>query len=659
MPDCPYCRYRCKTVSSLNSHISRDCLSVPTSRQYLANYQSRDRDDSVASDESHNVPPPEQDKDSGVSEEDSQPVSALDEDVDSSTDDDDDDEDGGSGNVISNISHVTRSTHQFRVSFGDLSSRTPSSCSSSSSSADSDTDDDDNDDAPLSDGPLSDGDDDVDDDSDTSSESEDGSGGVPNDRTPPSDAMLQQHSAHYSANRINPLDDNQIAAADLLSITQRCSASLGLFDDVREWARKHFGANIPSRASSLESFFTRYNLHGLKPQEHPVFLPAAKKTINVVVNDIESCIYSLLTNPALMQPQNLLFDSLNPLGDRQGMADPSLIQAGGVLEEDHAAKQELSDRADFDTGIAYKMGLSRYSHTERDQLLATVLFIDGTPIDMHGNLTLEPVMMTLACFNRATRQRPEAWVPIGFLRKVPISNKGGVEEDLGPDSTQQTNLQKDVKGTLQDYHAMLTKILDPLSRVQESGISWNWSLSLSTLADCDVILRPDLLVVEGDAPGLDKLVGLKGGAGNPCCRRCNCSFDNLDNSSCKLKFTKMSNIQEWACGNERYSGTSRSDPVGYHPLKSNAFYKMRFCYDTFGINGSTPSEILHQKSHGIDKYAITAYTNLQVSGCLCLPASWLHVCATYTKLSIAPPRKRGLHVVLRQSGLFLFSQIRQ
>ena len=648
MPDCPYCGYRCKTVPSLNSHISRDCPSVPTSRQYLANYQSRDLDDSVASVESHNVSPPEQDKDSGVPddvlndpEEDSHipdPESVADPphqfdtapdedfDLDSSTDDDDDDEadDGGSGNVISNISHVTRSTHQFRVSFCDLSSRTPSSFSSSSSAdsefpADDDTHDDaplsdgfpddaDNDDAalsdPLSDRPLSNGDDD----DDTSSGSEDG----PNSRTRPSDAILQQPSAHYSANEINPLDGNQIAAAELLSISHRCSASLGLFDDVREWARKHFGANIPSRVSSLDSFFTRYNLHGLKPQEHPVFLPAAKKSINVVVNDIESCIYSLLTNPALMQPQNLLFDAQNPLGDH-GMVDESLTQAAGCSEEDHVAKQELSDRADFDTGVAYKMGLSRYSHTERDQLLPTVLFIDGTPIDMHGNLTLEPVMMTLACFNRATRQRPEAWVPIGFLRKVPISNKGGVEEDLVPDNTQQTHLQKDVKGTLQDYHAMLTKILDPLSRVQASGISWNWSLSSSTLADCDVILRPDLLVVEGDAPGLDKLVGLKGGAGNPCCRRCNCSFDNLDSSSCKLKFTKMSDIQEWACGNQRFARTSRSDPLGYHPLKSNPFYKIRFCYDAFGINGSTPSEILHQKSHGIDKYAITAYTNLQVS----------------------------------------------
>ena len=138
--------------------------------------------------------------------------------------------------------------------------------------------------------------------------------------------------------------------------------------------------------------------------------------------------------------------------------------------------------ADVNTGSLHQKQHQHYKrnnermHTN-DQLLAVILFIDSTPIDVHGKLNLEPVMMTLVCFNKETRARPEAWVPIGYIKNQ-SSNQEAEMKDNDTTTSEESKkskrkkasskrkkaaLQSNVKSSVQDYHCtMLSTALEQL-----------------------------------------------------------------------------------------------------------------------------------------------------------------------------------------------------
>jgi hypothetical protein len=64
-------------------------------------------------------------------------------------------------------------------------------------------------------------------------------------------------------------------------------------------------------------------------------------------------------------------------------------------------------------------------------LIPICLFIDSTVLSLSGSLSLEPIMFTLMIHNRETRQRPEAWLPLGYINDLScISERKMVKKTL-------------------------------------------------------------------------------------------------------------------------------------------------------------------------------------------------------------------------------------
>ena len=269
------------------------------------------------------------------------------------------------------------------------------------------------------------------------------------------------------------LSHADMASASLLSLLRKANSPLDLYDKITGWSKEWVNSDetLPSRADFMKRQGERYNLDGLYPKNIPVFLAGRKETVNVVVHDFASCLFSLLSNPALMQKEYLLFDPDNPSGwcgpeepkdithdddqsSKDNDEDGSHLDSSESSEEndndtdgqeqetntdyqesvsgasnpDDKSKPDDSDKnsesdqsesspwiGDINTSAMFRKGLETYCPLSDDFLCPLIFFIDGTPIDVHGNLSMEPVQMTLGIFNQAARARPEFWVTIGYV----------------------------------------------------------------------------------------------------------------------------------------------------------------------------------------------------------------------------------------------------
>ena len=490
------------------------------------------------------------------------------------------------------------------------------------------------------------------------------------------------------------LSHADMASASLLSLLRKANSPLDLYDKITGWSKEWVNSDetLPSRADFMKRQGERYNLDGLYPKNIPVFLAGRKETVNVVVHDFASCLFSLLSNPALMQKEYLLFDPDNPSGwcgpeepkdithdddqsSKDNDEDGSHLDSSESSEEndndtdgqeqetntdyqesvsgasnpDDQSKPDDSDKnsesdqsesspwiGDINTSAMFRKGLETYCPLSDDFLCPLIFFIDGTPIDVHGNLSMEPVQMTLGIFNQAARARPEFWVTIGYVnnpntkrssyevgfeaakarlnskeRAKKKSTKSDSDSEPEPDESQPQRVDDDVSGSMFDYHHQLGYIFSELQKIQtQGGLHWRWSYSSPQYKVTQLCLKLPILFIIGDTVGHDKLCGLKAGGKSVYCRVCSCVQEEMDDPLFKPKYTHMSTLKKMAT---TFHGRKKIASMGYHPLKKNAFYDLLFCDPESGINGCTPVEILHHLQQGLFKYLLNQLCDLKVS----------------------------------------------
>ena len=383
---------------------------------------------------------------------------------------------------------------------------------------------------------------------------------------------------------------------ELLLTLRRSNAPLMLYKSITDLMNEWYGDPLPSRKKVFQFFRDRYRMGNLMPRRLPCWLPGSQRRVHVVVNDAEEAIKALLSNPSLMQPENLNIDLDDPLR----------------APEDDEYVGELP------TGSVYRKAFYMYCNGQRVPCFV-LLFFDSSNVDLHGHLIIEHVTMSLSIFNEETRKRPEAWVTLGYIfnKNARLSEKDQYvsegQEEQAPERASQDNVTNE---NLQDTHAMLDKILESLITLQEKGgvefpigdKLYKWSV--------------ETLIVLGDTMGHDKLCCLKQGGGvgfpsssgnrsertpNPKCRYCKCTFDELKDPEASHEFTTMTELKELSLHDP-----NKAQSLGYHPLKRNAFFNVRFCDEVGGINASTPAEMLHQMEMGLFDRALYAFHTLTV-----------------------------------------------
>ncbi len=135
----------------------------------------------------------------------------------------------------------------------------------------------------------------------------------------------------------------------------------------------------------------------LKPQDVDVNLTfRGQATISVF--DLETMIMSLLIDPTLMQPKSTAhcYDLLTNKCEGNNKDD----RYGEIHTEDawEAAQQQFCGN---DNPI--------------NMPIALVIFADKSHLDLHGSLSLLPIIFTLSCFSHESRNKDKFWRPLAFL----------------------------------------------------------------------------------------------------------------------------------------------------------------------------------------------------------------------------------------------------
>jgi len=115
-----------------------------------------------------------------------------------------------------------------------------------------------------------------------------------------------------------------VAAMELVDLLNTRGVPLSCYEDIRKWCTKHFTLGVldenniatgedgppklPSHRETMAFLVKRYNLEDYMPVKMAVYLPGCGKRKVVVCHGVEVAIESMVKDPHLMRPENLLID---------------------------------------------------------------------------------------------------------------------------------------------------------------------------------------------------------------------------------------------------------------------------------------------------------------------------------------------------------------
>jgi hypothetical protein len=360
---------------------------------------------------------------------------------------------------------------------------------------------------------------------------------------------------------------------DLLHILKTCNTPLYMFDKIMEWANKsrwvHKFDFLPTQISARDKFVgslkRQFDYNCLEPTTCDILLPGSNSNVNLVLHDFKDCFYSLLSDPQLMDENNLLINPDDIFGSPPKKSKHNMI-------------------SDVNTGDVWRMAYKQYVQSDQSELLCPIIFfIDKTHTDLVGRLCIEQIRFTLGIFKLHVRNQSSAWRTLGYIL----------------DQNQICTLTSENK--MQDYQAMTSRILKSLKDAQSAGIGWNLVLKKTTVR---VFFRVPILFIIGDTDGHDKLVGKFGNRTNKVkriCRYCDCPYDSTDDPFYIYKLNKKKEIIQLIKDNKREDLRAMS----FHCVP-NAWSELQFCDNMHGIYGATPAELMHCLQKGLYEYIVNA-----------------------------------------------------
>jgi hypothetical protein len=188
----------------------------------------------------------------------------------------------------------------------------------------------------------------------------------------------------------------QILLNDLLI---KHKASLLLYDEICKLFEQYISslyhdrfAKFKSRRSLLTSTQKTLNSKALQPINGTVRLHN-NSLESVPVFDTERMIISLLSDPSVMNKKNL--------------AEGYYVLTGKV--NNHPANNK---HGEVNTGDAWLPVRDRYCQNKTDMPVGLIVFGDKSHTDLHGALSLTPIIFTLTLFSRAAQNDSKFRRPI-------------------------------------------------------------------------------------------------------------------------------------------------------------------------------------------------------------------------------------------------------
>ena len=366
------------------------------------------------------------------------------------------------------------------------------------------------------------------------------------------------------------------ASLSLLQLLQKMKVPLYAFDSIFEWAHesatKHaydFRKKPKKRKKFLKDLSGKLGIHQKQPVTKSITLPNTNVETQLTVVSIREAIYSLLSDPALMSEENLLFHGDSPL---QPPPNP-----------DDSTNHLYND---INSGTVFYQAWEKFCGPpgSKKVLLPLIFFIDKTFIDKKGKLNSEPVTFTLGIFKRIIRNTlNDAWRSIGFIPDAFLSG------------------YHDPDDKAKDYHFILDLIFSELRDLQQSGgIAWKLQYK-GTIHD--VVFIPTIHLIITDTKAADDLVGKFQFRGTSVdrlpsrlCRFCDIPSKDVDDPVITYNLTHANDIQSLHLSGQHEALRN----ISYRNL-SNAFWNLTLS-DPCGINGCIPPDLLHVHLKGMNPY---------------------------------------------------------
>ena len=405
----------------------------------------------------------------------------------------------------------------------------------------------------------------------------------------------------------NDLTNTLVSLVDLSYIlSTRHKIDKKLFDVIYNWAKywtdkdpniwKSNGkANVWSRKSLMNKLSKVFQAEDLRPSQKETETHDGRK-VTVPVFDFPTIITSILDDIDIFNENTIL------AGLDKSTWRPK-VSAEEWGNDPHAV---IGDK---DTGYLYWQGIKAHCPDEEDcdptevLPLPLILHIDKSHYDLHGNLCVTPVGVSLAMLNSDTQQKVGAW---RMLATVPnLSAKKGKNKKKTAD---------DGRLSMEDMHNVLGLAFSSLRETYEAG-GMLWRAPDGKLK----ILKPYIHMVIGDKVGNDELCAHFFGSNCNCLvKDCKCTFHQLPNVCQPVTFQDFEE-----CEGDDYeifrmyrekglvtledlsdiiNDVTKRKEISYHHLDYNAFDDLPIADVHRGIVGITPPELLHVLEAGVYEY---------------------------------------------------------
>ena len=300
----------------------------------------------------------------------------------------------------------------------------------------------------------------------------------------------------------------------LNDILLKHKASLLLYDEIIHLVSSYISSpsfsrldKFKSRRSLLQSTEKSLNTSCLRPVNGTVRLHN-DSLVTVPVFDAKHMISSLLTDQSIMNESNFA-EGYNVLT--------------GEVQHDHPQNKKYSE---IHTGDAWNPARIRYCTGRMDMPVALIIFLDKTHTDLHGALSLTPVIFTLTLFNRAARNNPKFWRPLGYIPNLSYG-KGTSDKTAARDK-------------IQDEHDCLSFVFHSLKKIHKSnGFD-------CTVLGTSVRVKVWIHFFIGDTEGNNKLVGQfpgnREGVKRPY-RDCECGYHDLSDPNPQCKYRTLDELR--------------------------------------------------------------------------------------------------------------------
>ena len=427
-------------------------------------------------------------------------------------------------------------------------------------------------------------------------------------QTPQTDTWIRDQFHGYCNQMIHnhlPLSSDEKAAIELMYVLRLKSAPLDAYNEVMMWHLKRAGLaheyetgkdnkHFISRPKLIAMLTKRYNMEGKLPTRTTICLPVSRSKVMITLHDVKAVIQRLLTDPR-NNPEDFEFFGGDP------RAPPP---------------QNLDYVGHLNTGQAYLQTHAKLCVEEGDQVLAVPLAIDGASISQFHSMELVAVKIALGILTKDARKKEYNWASIGYVEKVPeadgrsraLSKEANhLEEQDRISSQDDSDSDHYMPGVgdknTQDWHAMVSKILEGFVDLCETGFMWDHFYKGQLYEN--IKYKVFVPFIRCDNKEADTICARyqNRSTTNQICRYCHILTRKADQHLAVIVYKTKTEIQNLI----QKGKTTRLKELSQEYL-INAFYELRFSLaNDRSIHGACPADMLHSVLLGIFKYLLSIF----------------------------------------------------